>query len=170
MGDFFDLDFTSVGSGSSGPGLRSAFAQQFNSNGDRGNSDFDQRQNLFSARDLAAERQAHADAGLEGFLDGRLPLRASLYVLSPTCRRGLWQQWIENQRANLIGSVGAGLSSPPAAPGGMILLTPRPSRSPPAAASMAIPAATNSRARAFTISIFPWPALLPFRGYAKALA
>ena len=45
-GDFFNLDFTAITNASSNT-LRSSFAQQFNNNGDRGNSDFDQRQNLF---------------------------------------------------------------------------------------------------------------------------
>jgi hypothetical protein len=44
-GDFFDLNFTTLNSSSTA--LRSTFAQQYNSSGDRGNSDFDQRQNLF---------------------------------------------------------------------------------------------------------------------------
>ncbi len=42
----FNLEFTTVGNGVAST-ERSAFAQQYNSNGDRGNSDFDQRQNLF---------------------------------------------------------------------------------------------------------------------------
>jgi hypothetical protein len=55
VGDFFDLNFTRVGSGS-GSSLVSSFAQQFNSSADRGNSDFDQRQNLvlLSILDLPA--------------------------------------------------------------------------------------------------------------------
>lgn len=45
LGDFFNLDFTNIQTtaGSSG---RAAFSEQFNPNADRGNSDFDQRQNL----------------------------------------------------------------------------------------------------------------------------
>ena len=46
VADFFDLSFTAIDN-SSGLEQRSAFARQFDSNGDRGNSDFDQRQNLF---------------------------------------------------------------------------------------------------------------------------
>jgi hypothetical protein len=44
-GDFFDLSFTNIGSGS-GTGGQAAFTQQFNPNSDRGNSDYDQRNNL----------------------------------------------------------------------------------------------------------------------------
>ena len=46
QGDFFNLDFVSVGGGG-GNSAVSTFAQQYNSNGDRGNSEFDQRHNLF---------------------------------------------------------------------------------------------------------------------------
>ncbi len=44
-GDFFGLNFASINSGGNGP--TSAFARQYDSNGDRGNSAFDQRHNLF---------------------------------------------------------------------------------------------------------------------------
>jgi hypothetical protein len=44
QGDFFNLDFTNA-QATTGPG-RAAFSEQFNPNADRGNSDFDQRQNL----------------------------------------------------------------------------------------------------------------------------
>jgi hypothetical protein len=45
LGDFFNLNFTSIQTtpGSNG---RAAFSEQFNPQADRGNSDFDQRQNL----------------------------------------------------------------------------------------------------------------------------
>jgi hypothetical protein len=48
-GDFFDLSFTNISSGS-GTGGQAAFTQQFNPNSDRGNSDYDQPNNfvLFS--------------------------------------------------------------------------------------------------------------------------
>ncbi len=46
-GDFFNLNFTSAVNNAGSNSLLSSFATQFNSNGDRGNSDFDQRQNLF---------------------------------------------------------------------------------------------------------------------------
>jgi hypothetical protein len=44
-GEFFDLSFTRAGGGISGLG-RAAFSRQFDSRGDRGNSDFDQTHNL----------------------------------------------------------------------------------------------------------------------------
>jgi hypothetical protein len=45
LGDFFNLDFTSIQT-TAGSNGRAAFSEQFNPNADRGNSDFDQRQNL----------------------------------------------------------------------------------------------------------------------------
>ncbi len=55
LGDFFNLDFTSIENtaGSSG---RAAFSEQFNPQADRGNSDFDQRHNfvIFSYWNLPA--------------------------------------------------------------------------------------------------------------------
>ena len=44
-GDFFDLNFTNITSGSSASAI-SSFTRQFASGGDRGSSDFDQRHNL----------------------------------------------------------------------------------------------------------------------------
>jgi hypothetical protein len=44
-GDFFNLSFTNITSGS-GAGREAAFTEQFNPNSDRGNSDYDQRHNL----------------------------------------------------------------------------------------------------------------------------
>jgi len=43
-GDFFDLSFTRIAGG--GRSTRAAFSRQFDSSGDRGNSDFDQRHNF----------------------------------------------------------------------------------------------------------------------------
>jgi Carboxypeptidase regulatory-like domain/TonB-dependent Receptor Plug Domain len=45
LGDFFNLDFTNIQTTAGSEG-RATFSQQFNSQADRGNSDFDQRQNL----------------------------------------------------------------------------------------------------------------------------
>ena len=45
IGDFFNLNFTEIQSAAASLG-RSSFSEQFNPRADRGNSDFDQRQNL----------------------------------------------------------------------------------------------------------------------------
>lgn len=45
LGDFFNLDFTNIQTTAGSEG-RAAFSEQFNPQADRGNSDFDQRQNL----------------------------------------------------------------------------------------------------------------------------
>lgn len=44
--ELFNLEYSTVSNGAASS-VRSSFAQQFNSRGDRGNSDFDQRQNFF---------------------------------------------------------------------------------------------------------------------------
>src|SRR5262249_1379862 len=44
QGDFFNLEFVNIGN--TGHSGRAAFSEQFNSQVDRGNSDFDQRHNL----------------------------------------------------------------------------------------------------------------------------
>jgi hypothetical protein len=56
-GDFFDLSFSRVTAGGGRP-VVAAFQREFDSNGDRGNSDFDQRQNLvfYSLWNLPAPR------------------------------------------------------------------------------------------------------------------
>lgn len=120
LGDFFDLNFTRVGA-SSGASQISTFAQQFNSSGDRGNSDFDQRQNLvfLSVLDLPAAsgsrwiRSLTRDwhfSQLAAFRSG-FPYT----VLAPsTAFAGSGE--ILNQRADLVGSA-------PAA-GGQQLLNP----------------------------------------------
>lgn len=46
LGDFFNLDFANIQSEAASPTSRAAFSEQFNPNVDRGNADFDQRQNL----------------------------------------------------------------------------------------------------------------------------
>jgi outer membrane receptor protein involved in Fe transport len=58
-GDFFDLSFTNISSGS-GTGGQAAFTQQFNPKSDIGNSDYDQPQNLvlFSYWSLPAALQS----------------------------------------------------------------------------------------------------------------
>lgn len=121
IGDFFDLDFTSAVSNSSGPGLRSAFSRQFNNNGDRGSSDFDQRQNLFllgiwqpnGRRMLTRDWKV---SWMAAFRSG-FPYT----VLSPIAAAAYGSSEVENQRADLIGPSPV-FSSPQAAPGGKILL------------------------------------------------
>jgi hypothetical protein len=121
IGDFFDLDFTSAVSNAGGPGTRSSFSQQFNNNGDRGNSDFDQRQNLFllgiwQPNGTRLLTRSWKVSWMAAFRSG-LPYS----VLSPITFAIPGSSEVENQRANLIGP-SAFLSSPQAVPGGKVLL------------------------------------------------
>ena len=102
VGDFFNLDFTAINNASE-TALRSSFAQQFNSNGDRGNSDFDQRQNLFVLgvwqspwrRQIARGWQV---AWMAAFRSG-----APYTVQAPTTEQPLFGQGeVLNQRADLV--------------------------------------------------------------------
>ncbi len=122
IGDFFDLDFTSVVSNSTSTQLRSAFAQQYNSNADRGNSDFDQRQNLFllgiwrpqAQRLLLRDWQVSSLAAFRGGFP--------YTVISPEANYIFGQSEIYNQRANIVNPATAVYSSPLPTTGGVVLL------------------------------------------------
>ena len=122
IGDFFNLNFTTVTSAGATQ-TPSTFAQQFNSNGDRGNSDFDQRQNLFL---LGTWRSPAHSALLGGWkLSGIAAFRSgfpysvlSVTTISPINGNGL----IEDQRAQLLNPAGAVLANPAPIAGGVVLL------------------------------------------------
>jgi hypothetical protein len=123
VGDFFNLTFTSIQTGET-PGQRATFSEQFNPNSDRGNSDFDQRQNLvlFSYWNLPSPFAASKPgillrdwtiAGLAAFRSG-LPYT----VYGPTTGSLL------NNRADLLNSAQAVLTNPAPVAGGVQLLNP----------------------------------------------
>jgi hypothetical protein len=121
VGDFFSLDFTSINN-SAGTGLKSSFAQQYNSNGDRGNSEFDQRQNLFLTgtwqspyRHIAA--RGWQIAWLAAFRSG-LPYT----VLSTVSNAVFGAGEVQNQRADLLNPATAVYSTPLKTTGGVVLL------------------------------------------------
>jgi hypothetical protein len=127
VGDFFDLSFTSISAGA-GSGGRAAFTQQFNANGDKGNSDFDQRHNLvlFSYWNLPSGLQESkagvlfrnwSVAGLAAFRSG-FPYT----VIDNTSAAIAGSGALFNPRPDLIDPRGAVLSSPIALPGGKQLL------------------------------------------------
>jgi hypothetical protein len=122
-GDFFNLAFTSIQTGetSSHP---STFAEQFNPNSDRGNSDFDQRQNLvlFSYWNLPSPFAGSKPgillrdwtiAGLAAFRSG-LPYT----VYGPTTGN------LMNNTANLLEPTQAVFANPAPVAGGVQLLNP----------------------------------------------
>jgi hypothetical protein len=122
-GDFFDLNFTTINNASNNT-LRSSFAQQFNSNGDRGNSDFDQRHNVFllgiwhsDARKLLL--RDWQISWMAAFRTG-FPYTVVAVAQAPDFGNGL----IENQRADVINPATAVLANPAKAPGGVYLLNP----------------------------------------------
>jgi hypothetical protein len=120
IGDFFSLNFTSVtGGGSSGP--TSTFAQQYNSNADRGNSAFDQRHNLFLLGTWQpVPRWRYARGWQMAFLAAfRTGTPYTIYGASGNQDSG---GVILNQRANLLNPAAARLANPIPATGGVYLL------------------------------------------------
>jgi hypothetical protein len=132
LGDFFNLNFTSIqtSAGSSG---RAAFSEQFNPNTDRGNSDFDQRQNFVvlgywnlpgpfanaKSGPLLASKWLFRDwtvSALAAFRSG-FP-----YTLLGTSNELPGQGEIINNRPNIINPSAAVLAQPVAVPGGQQLL------------------------------------------------
>lgn len=119
--ELFNLEFTTVGNGVAAT-QTSSFAQQFNSNGDRGNSDFDQRQNLFLLGIWQSDGRSLITRGWEAswmaaFRSGfPYSIEASQTGVVPGVAA------IENQRANLIDASAAVYSNPQPAAGGVLML------------------------------------------------
>jgi hypothetical protein len=128
IGDFFNLTFTSIQTGESSQ-QRSTFSQQFNPNSDRGNSDFDQRQNLmlFSYWNLPAPF-ARSKAGLllrEWTVAGLAAFRSGLpYTVYGSSTAIDGEGLILNNRANVLDPSQAVFANPAAVPGGVQLLNP----------------------------------------------
>src|SRR5579863_6590196 len=125
IGDFFNLDFTAITNATS-TALRSSFAQQYNSAGDRGNSDFDQRHNLFLLGVWRSDARRLLTRGwqvswMAAFRSG-FPYTVASPVPGVAAVVGDGQ--VDNQRANLTNPAGAMLPSPMAGPGGVYLLNP----------------------------------------------
>jgi len=121
-GDFFNLNFTSAVNNASSTSLLSSFAQQFNSNGDRGNSDFDQRQNLFL---LGIYRSDGRRLLTRGWQVSFLAAFRTGFPYTVTAENDIVSGGqIENQRADLILPGAATLANPTPGPGGVYLLNP----------------------------------------------
>jgi len=132
-GDFFDLNFSAIGAtGETGP--RSAFTQQYNSNGDRASSQFDQRHNLFLVGIWRSQSRWRAARGwtVSGLAALRTGTPYSVLATSPDVPDSGGE--ILNQRANLIGP-GAVYGNPLPAAGGVYLLN---------AAAFGVPAANQT--------------------------
>ena len=123
IGDFFNLTFTSIQTGETSQ-QRSTFSEQFNPNADRGNSDFDQRQNLalFSYWNLPAPfAQSRAASVLRDWtVAGLAAFRSGM----PYTVYGPSTGSLLNNRANVLNPDQAVIANPAAVPGGVQLLNP----------------------------------------------
>jgi hypothetical protein len=124
IGDFFDLNFTTINNASS-TALRSSFAQQFSSTGDRGNSDFDQRHNVFLLGIWRSDARRLLIRGwqvswMAAFRSGFPYTIRTITTQAPIFGDGE----IVNQRADLLSPSTAVLANPTPAPGGVYLLNP----------------------------------------------
>jgi hypothetical protein len=115
-----NLQFTS--GGGTGGSFRSSFAQQFNNNGDRGNSDFDQRQNLFLLGIWHSDRRNVLARGWQVSWMAAFRSGFPYTVEAPINNFVYGTAAIENQRADLINPGSAYLASPQPASGGQIVL------------------------------------------------
>jgi hypothetical protein len=128
IGDFFNLTFTSIQTGTSSE-QRSTFSEQFNPNSDRGNSDFDQRQNLviFSYWNLPAPfAQSKAGLLLRNWTIAELAaFRSGLpYTVYGTSTTIPGEGLILDNRANVLNPSQAVFANPAQVPGGVQLLNP----------------------------------------------
>jgi len=121
IGDFFNLDFTAATNPSPNQ-VSSTFATVGNSNGDRGNSDFDQRQNLFllGIWTSPAHSVVLRDWKISGIAAFRSGFPYTVRALSENTIAGDGE--VFDPRANLLNPSTAVLTTPKAAPGGVILL------------------------------------------------
>jgi hypothetical protein len=148
IGDFFNLTFTSIQTGETSQ-QRSTFSEQFNPNADRGNSDFDQRQNLviFSYWNLPAPfAQSKARLLLRDWtVAGLAAFRAGLpYTVYGPSTAVPGEGLVLSNRANLLDPSQAVFANPVAVPGGVQLLNPS------AFGAAAASALGNSGRNAFT--------------------
>jgi hypothetical protein len=127
LGDFFNLSFANVQTESTATGGRAAFSEQFNPNVDRGNADFDQRQNLvllghwdlpgpFADKKAGMITRDWSASVLAAFRSG-LP-----YTVFGSSTESTGQGIVLNDRANILNPGQALLRQPQAVPGGQLLL------------------------------------------------
>lgn len=135
-GDFFDLDFTSaVGGASNTTSGRASFATQFDSSGDRGNSDFDQRQNLFLLGIWRSEGRRLLTRGWEvsWMAAFRTGFPYSILASSLNSQTVYGAGEIENQRVDVVNPGAVTYSHPAQGPGGIYVLNPAAFANPPIA-------------------------------------
>ncbi len=122
-GELFNLEFTTVSNGVA-PTATSSFAQQFNSNGDRGNSDFDQRQNLFLLGIWQSDARRLLTRGWEASWMAAFRSGFPYSIVAPQSGDIPGVAAIEDQRANITDPAAAVYANPRAAAGGILMLNP----------------------------------------------
>jgi hypothetical protein len=118
-----NLGVAAVG-GSSESSTRSAFARQFDSNGDMGNSDFDQRHNLFLLGIWQSDRRGILTRGWQVSWLAAFRTGFPYSVGAPQTDIVFGQAAIQDQRADVVNPAAVYLANPTPAPGGKILLNP----------------------------------------------
>jgi len=127
-GDFFNLNFTSIPTTASSNG-RATFSEQFNPQADRGNSDYDQRNNfvVFSYWNLpGAFTQSKSGVLFRDWTVAELAAFRSgfPYTVLGTTAAIAGQGLILNNRPDIVNPSQAVLANPVAVAGGMQLLNP----------------------------------------------
>lgn len=110
--------------GTSSSAFRSSFAEQYNSNGDAGNSDFDQRHNLFLLGIWQSDRRSWYARGWQLSYLAAFRTGFPYTVEAPQSDYAYGVAAIEDQRADLLNPSAVYLSSPKPGPGGKYLLNP----------------------------------------------
>lgn len=119
--ELFNLEYTTVSNGAASS-QRSAFAQQFNSNGDRGNSDFDQRHNLFLLGVWQSDGRRLLTRGWQASWMAAFRTGFPYSIAAPQTGIIPGIAAIENQRGNLLNPASAIFANSQAAPGGVLML------------------------------------------------
>jgi len=124
VGDFFDLDFTTITNASNSATARASFTTQYDSNGDRGNSDFDQRHSLFLVGQWQSEGRRFLTKGWQ--ISSLVALRGGFpySVFAPQQNYAFGTAELEGQRANVVEPGAAMLSTPIQGPGGVYVVNP----------------------------------------------
>lgn len=120
VGDFFDINGFTSGTDA----LIAAFQSQYNSRGDRGNSAFDQRQNLFLTGIWTPESRWRVAKNWKVAWMGSFRSGTPFTVLAPSNFPFSGGGIQFNQRADLVDPSKVFYSTPKAVPGGLAILNP----------------------------------------------
>jgi hypothetical protein len=118
-----NLGASAVG-GSSESAVRSAFAQQYNSNGDRGSSDFDQRHNVFLLGIWQSDRRSMLARGWQVSWMAAFRTGFPYTVGAPQTDVVYGVAAVEDQRANVVNPSAVYFANPTPGPGGKYLINP----------------------------------------------